>query len=176
MRANIDGNIGSGGVVDRGVCVPGPIRGYRVGLSTRNIRTIRTDADYRSSVSVSADNRFSRKCSSLPFSIGKRNSPYIAASDALWRRANFFGHRGAKRRDHFPRCLSKNWVNSSKYSLLSGDGSARSYCACDWPSKMRSSASTPAARISRCTRTVLLRNRSRVPEVRTVGGKPRKSP
>ena len=48
--------------------------------------------------------------------------------------------------------------------------------ACDWPSKTTSSASTPARRSLRCTRTVLLRSRSRVPVVRIAGGNPCMSP
>ena len=76
--------------------------------------------------------------------------------------------------DHyFSRYLSKNAPTSVKCSLLSRSiWSEQVLGRVDCPSNTIRSATTPAARSLRCTLTVLLRKRSRVPDVRIVGGNP----
>jgi len=106
--------------------------------------------------------------------------------DLVFRSRNF--HPGFRRptprsrppdgisRPQRPKCLSKKAEISPNASLVSGTRSSNWYCACDSPSKTTSSASTPALRSLRCTRTVLLKSRSRVPVVRIAGGNPCMSP
>jgi hypothetical protein len=74
-----------------------------------------------------------------------------------------------------PSMFARKRVISAKASFVSG-ASGTSYWPWEMHSNTSSTASTPAWRSLRWVRTVLLRNRSRVPLVRIVGGKPWKSP
>ena len=67
------------------------------------------------------------------------------------------------------RCLARNLRTSTPISASSG---APKNPPCGIASRTWSSASTSAARSARCMRTVLERNRSRVPACRNVGGNP----
>src|SRR6202022_3350410 len=80
-----------------------------------------------------------------------------------------------------PRALALHVAVEEGRDLLKSFASLRGlgliYCwACDRPSNTCRSASTPARRSFRWVRTVRLRNKSRVPEIRIVGGKPLRSP
>ena len=78
--------------------------------------------------------------------------------------------------DHCDMCRLKNAAISWNASCVSGAFGLIEYCACESPSKTCSSASTPERRSLRWVRTVKLKNKSRVPEVKIVGGNPCRSP